>query len=221
MFNRYPLWMSFALVVGVAACSTAFAATVPLSDLLEEGASFVAGDKVFTDFTYMHTGDMPDATAVNVSDLEIDGDYGIRVQGGFVDQVGGSASDALITFNVTVAPESDLEISEVYLQANPAVFGGPGMASVTETLLPDIVNDKLVMWDFGDGNQQLADLIVLPQTYKTLSVQKDIILHATGEPGEGAVTLSFVDQTFKQIPEPSSLILVVLGLMAFVAFRPR
>ena len=75
MFKRYPLWLSLALVAGVAACSPAHAATVPLSDLLEEGATFVAGDKVFSDFTYMHSEDMPDATAVNVTDIEIDGDH--------------------------------------------------------------------------------------------------------------------------------------------------
>ena len=78
--------------------------------------------------------------------------------------------------------------------------------------------------DFGGGDDKLSDLIVLPQTYKTLSVQKDIILHATGDAGmgeSGAVTISFVDQTFKQIPEPSSLALIALGMMAFGFFRRR
>ncbi len=148
-----------------------------------------------------------------------DGSHGIRFQGGFVDQAGGDASDALITFDVSVAMGSPMEISEVRLAANPAVFGGTGMASVTETLLPDIVNDKLVMYDFGNGDDQLADTIVLPQTYKSLSIQKDIILHSTGD--TGAVTLSFVDQTFKQVPEPASLGLLAVGMMAVGFFRRR
>jgi hypothetical protein len=188
------------------------AAIVPLSDLLQPGSTIQSGDKIFTDFTYAQTGDMPAPDAVNVETItDAQGNFGIRFQGGFVDQAGGSSSDALITFNVSVPPGSNLLISDAHLLANPAVFAGPGLASVTETFLPTIVDDKLVVYDFGNGDDKLADAIVFSQTYTTLPVQKDIILHATG--AEGAVTMSFVDQTFSQVPEPTSLALAAIGIM--------
>jgi len=217
MFKRDSLWLLLAIVVGVAACGVAQAATVPLSDLLEPGATFTSGDKIFSDFTYEKTEDMPDAGAVNVTDILVDGNYGVRFQGGFVDQAGGSSSDALITFNVSVPAGTPLVISDAHLYANPAVFDGPGMASITETFLP-ANQEKLVVYDFGDGDDKLSDAVDFAETYKTLPIQKDIILHATGE--TGAVTLSFVDQTFSQVPEPSSLALIALGLLS-VGYRRR
>ena len=56
--------------------------------------------------------------------------------------------------------------------------------------------------------------------YKKLPVQKDIILHAMGD--EGAVTMSFLDQTFVQnIPEPSSLVLIIYSLIGLAGVRRR
>ena len=124
-------------VLGVVlAVSASQAATVPLSDLLN-GETFTSGDKVFSNFTYNITEDMPAADAVTVTDIrDADGNYGIRFQGGFIDRAGGTSSDALITFDVSVAPGVDRVISDAHLAANPAVFNGEGVASVTETFPP-------------------------------------------------------------------------------------
>ncbi len=224
MFRRYPVGLVVAIVVGMGACGVAQAGQVPLSDLLQPGATITSGDKIFSDFTYSKTGDNPTPDAVNVIDIKDPaGNFGIRIQGGFLDRVGGSASDALITFKVSVPVGSDRVITDAHLSANPAVFdNGTGVASVTETFLyndPPINSDKLVVYDFGGGDDKLADSIVFAQTYKTLSVQKDIILHATGD--LSAVTVSFVDQTFSQVPEPSSLALIAVGMLAVGYFRKR
>ncbi|MCA9152016.1 MAG: PEP-CTERM sorting domain-containing protein [Planctomycetales bacterium] len=195
------------------------AATVPLSSLLN-GGTFQSGDKVFSDFGYSATGDMPPATAVNIEDItDTNGDYGIRISGGFVDQVGGGASDAIVTFNVSVAPNVNKWIDGVTLSANPAVFAGTGLASVTETFIPTITDDKLVVYDFDNGQVKLLDSIAFNQGYKSIPVQKDIILHATGN--SGAVTMSFVDQTFHQVPEPTSLVLALGGLCSLGVIRRR
>lgn len=195
------------------------AATVPLSQLLEPNATIEVGDKIFSDFSYNKTGDMPTADQVNVITLDAGPDYGLRFQGGFLDRTGGSSSDALITYNISVKPGSNMQISQAKLLANPAVFNGPGLASVTETFLPLITDDKMVVYDFGNGDDKLADSISFAQPLTTFPMQKDIILHATGE--NGAVTLSFVDQIFVQVPEPSAIALMLVGLTCLVGIRRR
>ena len=209
--------LAVALVAGLQ--SATLAATVPLSDLLAGGV-FASGDKIFTDFSYSKNGDMPPAEVVNVIDItDNDGNYGIRFQGSFVDNAGGNASDALITFNVSVPDDSAYEIVGVNLTANPAVFNGTGLASVTETFVPTIPDNKLVVYDFGGGDDKLTDSISF-DGYKMLPVQKDIILHATGD--TGAATMSFIDQTFvQQVPEPASLTLLLGSLAGLGLLRRR
>lgn len=195
------------------------AAIVPLTDLLA-GQTLQSGDKIFSDFTYVKNGDMPSAAGVSAEPITSpSGDFGIRFSGGFVDQPGGDASDSLITFKVSVAPGSGKAISGTILAANPAVFAGAGLASVTETFLPTISTDKLVVYDFGGGDDKLLDSITFASTYTTLPVQKDIILHATGQ--TGAVTMSFVDQYFPQVPEPTGFALAAGGLALLGQFRRR
>ena len=209
--------LAVALVTGIA--SSTLAATVPLSDLLD-GGEFVSGDKIFDNFAYVKNGDMPGPDAINVVNITDDeGNFGIRFQGSFIDVAGGNASDALITFDVSVPDTVDFEIIGVNMSANPAVFNGPGLASVTETFVPLIGDEKLVVFDFGGGDDKLADSVVL-SGYKKLPVQKDSILHAMGD--EGAVTMSFLDQTFVQdIPEPSSLVLIICSLIGLAGVRRR
>ncbi len=210
-----PLRVFFAVVIvaGITG-SSSLAATVPLSDLLN-GGEFVSGNKTFTKFTYTTKpgSDMPSAEGVTVSDIE----DGIRFQGAFVDHPGGDASDVLITFEVSV-PDGQPGIHRATMAANPAVFNGPGLASVTETLLPMVDDHKLVVFDFGGGDDKLLDSMTFdPAT--TVPVQKDLILHAMGD--TGAVTMSFIDQMFIQIPEPSSLVLLMGGLLALGGLRRR
>ena len=141
MFKRNPLWLLLAAIIGVGSCGVAQAAQVKLSELLVDGATFTSGDKIFSNFTYAKEGDTPEAEFVTVTDEGVP-DNAIRFVGPFIDLPGLSASDALITFDVSVAEGSNMAISALQLAANPAVLQGPGMASVTETLLPDITTDK-------------------------------------------------------------------------------
>jgi hypothetical protein len=219
MKKRLFGWFVAVAIAAAPWCGTANAATIPLSDLIG-GGTITSGDKIFSDFDYVGSGDMPSAAGINVIAIQgQNGDYGIRFQGPFIDRAGGDPSDALITFNVSVAPGSPMVISGATMIANPAVFNGPGLGNVVETFAPNVEDDHLVVYDFGNGDIDLVDSITFSQTFKTLPVQKDIILHAEGE--TGAVTMSFIDQTFAQVPEPSGMLLALGGILGLSAFRRR
>jgi hypothetical protein len=201
----------------VLAVSIGQAEVVPLSNLVN-GGTIQSGDKVFSNFTYLASGDMPASGDVNVETItDASGNFGIRLQAGFIDRSGGSSSDAVITFDVSVEPGSSEVISGAILAANPAVINGTGLASVTETFIPDVIDDKLVVFDFGDGDDKLLDSTIFASTFTKLRVQKDIILHATGD--NAAVTMSFVDQTFPQVPEPASLAMALFGILGLFGLR--
>lgn len=180
---------------------------VLLSDLLG-GQTISVGDKTFGDFTYSEVGDMPPATAINVIPIISDGDYGVRFQGGFIDLVGGAASDSLITFSVE-APAPLINGARLY--GNVATSGN-GIASITETFLPTLPNTSLTI----TSGVNLTDSTTFAPLQK-LFVQKDILLLADSAPA----TLSFVDQAFPQVPEPSSAFMMLFAALGLVSLRRK
>lgn len=213
------------VVAALAVLSVAFASPAAkaalLSDLIDNNGTIVNGDKVFSDFDYLSTGQNPPADRVNVVPI-VDGagNLGIRFSGGFIDLDDNGASDALITFKVTVTDPNQL-INDVHLAFNGDVVGAPGtqgFVGVTETFLPTDPNVQLSVFEIQPaGTTKLTDWADLTTPVRELWVQKDIILFA----GQGAAaTISFIDQTFSQIPEPHSIGLVVAGIVTGL-FRRR
>lgn len=209
-------------------CFTLFAAVLVatsakgelLSDLIANNGVIVVGDKKFDGFSYLKTGDMPDAGTVNVVGYTDGfGNFGLKFQGSFVDFVGGAGSDALVEFRVTVTNPNN-KIVGADLTANPQVIGGNGVISITETFLPDNASAVLNVFDIVPGGFQPTDSVNFPGQYTSLRVQKDILAFSAGNPG-GVPTLSFFTQTFRQIPEPSTWALLGFGSMALVALRAR
>lgn len=237
----------FVVLLLLIAASPAAASTITLDDpvvlgTLLSGGSITAGDKLFDQFSYSSTGDMPGAYGVNVIPIMDDaGNFGLRFQGGFVDLYGDGPSDALISYRVTATDPMYL-ISDVHLYGNPAVFGREhhkkdckkdykkskcdrcgesGVAGVVETFLTDDPFTKLVIFDLDPGPKQLVDWSLLTSPLRTLHVQKDILAFATSK---GSVaTQSFVDQTFSQVavPEPSWISMLLVGLAAAWQLRRR
>lgn len=198
---------------------------IVLQTLIGQG-SVQVGDKLFDQFFYSSTGDMPDASGVNVIPIvDAYGNYGLRFQGGFVDLYGDGPSDALISYRVTVT-EPGFLISDVHLSGNPSVFGkkchssrygcqASGVLGVTETFLLDDPFTELVIYDIDPGPSQLVDWALLTTPLQTLHVQKNILAFADKK--KTVATLSFIDQTFSQvtaIPEPSTISLLIVGLAA-------
>ncbi len=192
------------------------AGTMGLDELID-GGEFESGDKLFTDFTYTAGGDMPEASDITVTDIiDGDGNYGIRFQGPFADAAGGSGSDALITFTVEATGPGRL-ISDAHLAGNPDVIGESGFVAVTETFLPD-APDTISIYDIEPNGQVNSAWVYFDEPMKVLRVQKNILAFA-GE--NSAATLSFVDQTFSQVPEPTSLGLLASVVLGALAMRRR
>jgi hypothetical protein len=189
------------------------------------GDAIIVGDKMFFNFAYAATGDMPTDSAINVIPItDLEGNFGIRFQGAFQDKVGGGASDALITYDVLVL-DQNFAISDAHIAGNTFVFG-TGHITVTETWLPDNAEASIAIWDIRPGSMQLKDSVIfLPTTYTLLHVQKDILADAgaaylNDAPNASLATMSFVDQTYSQVPEPASLGVLAIGA-AGLMFRRR
>lgn len=199
------------------ACLPAQAGTVgvKLSDLLETGDEIVSGDKKFDEFTYSWTGEMPPPNMVNVVPITDEmGNFGLRFQGAFMDLFSSQGgSDALITYRVMVL-DPGRKIVDAHLAGNPELLGDTGSISVTESFTFDTTGDNFmsIFSDEGAGDVAIDWTEFSPRT--VLNVRKDIVAFATET---GSVTMSYVDQTFSQIPEASTgaMMLVGTGCLAF------
>ena len=187
--------------------STTFGETILLSELIESNGTVTSGDKEFSEFTYAATGDMPTSDRVNVVTFEDSlGNFGLRFQGGFLDLPGDGGSDALITYTVNVTDPSQ-QISKAHIGAN-VISPNDGSGTITETFFPTFTGeDEFLRIPTEDG--QWVDWIEFDGPVSSLQIQKNI-LFAAGPSGQ--VDMSFVDQTFEQVPEPGTFALAILAL---------
>jgi hypothetical protein len=204
-------------------------ASVKLDQLtLNQISGIVVGDKLFSNFVYDYTNDMPAPSNVNVVAISDGTNIGIRFQGSFSDFPGGPASDASVSFKVSVL-DTERSISGAKLAS--AVFLDPNtpgsFGSVDESFLgnnPSITNLLHVFNStLGAGGSQFEDDATFATTYSTLNVQKDIFARAADLANQ-PVRMTIIDQLFPQdgpvIPEPSSVALL-LGCVALLGARRR
>lgn len=211
------------LALGSIRAANAQGVTVGLDTLLVPGATLKVDDKVFSDFTYSATGDMPAAAAVNVNGFIDGSEECVRFQGGFTDVPGGGASDALITYTVTSLGGL---IVDAEIRGNPDVVGGTGVAAVTDTFT-QLPNISIGIGDTASIDPLTGALVHNKTTFQhidfagvqKLNVQKDIIMDS----GTGTATLSFVDQCVSQqtVPEPGTLALMGTGALGLLPMLRR
>jgi hypothetical protein len=225
------------LAVG-AMSSTASAAVVygiadgaiPLSNLVGTGNSLLVGDKIFDNFQYTKTGDMPTANSINVTGrvTTINGvpEWGFRMQGAFHDFNTTGGSDALLTYDVHVTDPNVSLIADAYIAGNPLVIG-QGEMTVTETFLPLAGAPINAIYNIDAANTQLQNTVFFNPPTPGLSAQKDILAAVPDGLSGNAASLSFIDQLYSQVPagggtpEPASIGLLAIGAMGLLARRRR
>jgi len=221
MKRSFLIAAALGLILGCGALSVRADVTDPsLQDLLAPGASLTVGNLVFSQFGYAPaSGESPLASNITVGQIppsgtDAFGNFGIRFGLAGFDIPNSSATDFLITYAVT-APSALLR--DIHLVSNLSIAGTPAPGDVPFGNIVETVR--------AAGNPQIAQInnsvtassssLTALSTfnpagpYTTLFVTKDIELNSTPN---ALVTVSFIDQAFSQVPEPSAWLLTGLEL---------
>jgi hypothetical protein len=202
---------------------------IDLADVIASGG-FTLGDKAFTFNAGSYTpsgSSAPAASDIAVSDASLPGVEAIKFGFGWF-TINGINMDSRIDYAVSVTdPNPSTMIDAVDLSFNP-VSSGTAFASVAETIT-DPVGNFLALLSVnsdpdGSGPLQATPATSTPilPTQREILVDKDIQLISAPSPAGGPLnvaTVSFVDNSYHQTPEPVSA--AVLGLASMMLIRRR
>jgi hypothetical protein len=186
--------------------------TVSLASLTNVGGDVLVGDKDFSDFSI--SGSFS-ASQINVTSITENGNFGIRFSGAIVS--GANPMDLVLGYKVSVTNSPNL-ISAANLLFNGTV-SGTGLAEVVEQVFTNNNQFAGQMFVFASTTtNKLTDSLPItpPQPFLTLS--KDVIVTASLP---SFASISTIDQTFTQVPEPSVLALVAAAFTGLALLQRR
>jgi hypothetical protein len=201
----------------------------------------LVGDKLFTDFTVISSGNapfLPTAADIRISGLLSDGDYGVSFNGPWF-ALTNQVLDTTIKFKVSVFPENPgvlIKDNTLGLTAF-AVNNSDAFVSITENVYsapppqPQSIADKFVFASQASStlldHENFHDATGAPAAFPAVWVVKDILLYggSTAVPGHPGAFLSEFTQSFSQtqVPEPQTFVLLACGLpgLALLLWRRR
>lgn len=197
-----------------------------LADLISNNTVLQNGDKQFGNWFF----DVNNAALLDPSQIHVRliqdaaGNYGLEFLGAF-QASGNTALDFHVGFSVTVDANSQNQISDVHLYTDAVQLAGDGSyVAVTESIYPGTSATPPPLLSIGDSTSTSGETLVAQgdvfPTQKSVYVLKDITVVAGN--GTGLITsriqnsnyavFSTLDQTFSQIPEPGTIVLVATAL---------
>lgn len=197
--------------------------TVGLEQLLGPEGSIQVGDKIFTDFSFISHGAVLAGDMLVTPILDNFG-YGLRFSSESMVAIGEQVNGFVLQFDVSVAPESNQLISDVHLRYNGSNIGD-GFSEVVETAIDPVTDNVIGQIQVHNPPAQLSDGYDLSVALSRITIVKDVRI--TGDTGnrrlsDNQAAISWIDQSFSQIPEPSALLLVGAGLFgAALTMRRR
>ncbi len=230
--------VALAFVLSVSAPAPANIVTLTNEYTLEEVMTqfpngFVVLDKVFSDWAFTANaqggGLAPTPAGITVQGVYFDlngsqaceptiDEIGLRFTGGW--SAGpGQLVDTVISFKV--AATRPHYITDNTLKMTASGSAGTGGASISENVYSDAILSDLVAGKFVVDTPtfvQHEDHVDFSQGYSELWVVKDV--NVNGGIG-GAAQISEFYNTFSQVPEPASLVLLAVGVLAVIRRRRR
>jgi hypothetical protein len=200
------------------------------------GDSVQIGDKLFGNFSFQYLdtdnnmGDDLSASALVLSSLSNGVGFGVSIQLPLV-ATGVTIKDVTIQFTATVL-DPNQKISDVHL-AFTGSASGQGISEVSESIFTNgfgngnLANLSLTETSSGftPASGESVALLSIPQT--KIWIEKDVVISGNpnavndGNPPTDFASITIINQTFSQIPEPSTIVLALAGLSTFAFLKRR
>ena len=198
--------------------------TISLATIIDNGLHVQIGDKNFADFSFLY-GDnngnaLDDLTRsnVNLTALSNNIGFGLSFQQPLL-AIATATNNIVLKYTVTVT-DPGFFISDIHLSITGSAGNGGHGTVVEYAAIGDffpglgIPVGQLVASIPGSSTDQAN---ILPPVIK-LWVDKQVQVTG-GTNANGFASITIIDQTFSQIPEPSTMLLVGLGLLGAVAVK--
>jgi hypothetical protein len=204
--------------------------SISLSNLVTSALYVQVGDKLFGNFGFQYidttgnTNDYLTPSDLVLSALTSDVGFGISIQAPLVAQ-GPVIKDLSLQFSVQVVNSPDM-ISGVQLQ----VVGGAsglGVATVSETVSTGLGAGAIANLFVNADSATPEDDVTLSTPQCMIWIMKDVIVSGDPDgypetnPSQDIATISIIEQTFAQVPEPSTMALWGVGMAGLLVVRRR
>ena len=199
--------------------------SISLATLIDSNMNVQIADKNFGDFffSYIDNNGNPNdnltRSNVVITALSNDFGFGVSFQQPLL-AIGAATNNIVFKYTVTVT-DPNFHISDIHLSIT-GTSGNGGLGSVSENVFTNGFGGTSVgtlQATIPTNGSDVAFANIVP-TVDKLWVQKDVIV-AGGGAANGSASITIIDQSFSQVPEPSTMVLVGLGLLGLVAVRRK
>jgi PEP-CTERM motif len=199
--------------------------TISLATVIDNSLQVQVGDKLFGNFffSYLDTDGISsdDLTRSNVTLSTIANviGFGLQFQQPLL-AVGPVIKDIVIEYTAAVTNPTNF-ISDIHLSITGSAGNG-GLGTVGENVFNNGFGGTsvgLLQASIPVSSNDVASANIVPPVAK-LWVEKDVIVTGNSA-ANGFASITLINQTFSQVPEPSTVLLVGLGLLGLVAVKRK